>query len=340
MPDVTITITAKTMEGSALADPKLNTDINEVQPFQRLLGTASKPDFDGQVTFSIPAPQDSNPEWSISVTLTRFMPPDGQFFFPLAEPEKTISLRVVRSLSAWNPRFTPFEALASPRFDVFKDVVKISKNVDLKSGPAVGDLLANYDALDFEPQRLAKTALLNLHSVLTDELDPISNVSWFSYVKKIVRIDQERFVAEVQKELFDHVRQIVDGLDGPFAGRGYSTESEFDFPLHYGNVPERYGCPANLAEPMVTVKKKYEQGDVQLTMSSYTTGEFLLDCDMDEHLTLLAHTVDLTIHLAEELAASPTAGTHPFLMHEYIVLDSSQQAEDGVATVDLGYVLV
>jgi len=41
-----------------------------------------------------------------------------------------------------------------------------------------------------------------------------------------------------------------------------SMEPEADFALHYPNIPARYDCPANLAEPMVTVKKRYEQGDV------------------------------------------------------------------------------
>jgi hypothetical protein len=206
----------------------------------------------------------------------------------------------------------------------------------------VGDLEAQYDLLDVLPKMLAKTALLNLDAVLTDEFDPVveaQQVPWWSYVKEIVRIDQERFVALAEKDLFDHVKEIVAGLNGPFAGRGYTTEGELDFPLHYPNIPARFDCSANLSEPMVTVKIPYEQGDVQLTITAYKTGEYLLDCDMDEHQNLLAHTVDLAEHVAEELANAAEAGTHPFLMHEYIVLESAQAA-GGIATVDLGYMLV
>lgn len=110
--------------------------------------------------------------------------------------------------------------------------------------------------------------------------------------------------------------------------------------MHYPNIPARYDCPANLAEPMITVKKRYEQGDVQLTMTSYKTGVYLVDCDMDEHLNLIGHTVDLLAHAEEELQNPQVDGTEPVLMHEYIVRDSAQQAADGIATVDLGYALV
>jgi hypothetical protein len=262
-------------------------------------------------------------------------------YFPTAEPEKEIAWSVLRTPSAWNVRFAPYAGLASPRFDALKTVVAISRSVDLKADPTdVFDLQERYELLDLLPEVLAKTALLNLYAVLTDEPDPISNVPWWTYVKEIVRMDQERFVAIVDETLFDHVRQIVDGLGGPFAGGKYQTEGDLDFPLHYPNIPARYNCPANLSQPMVTVKQRYEQGDVQLTMSAYTTGEFLLDCDMDEDLNVLMHTKDLIIHAAEELTRPKTAETHPFLMHEYIVRDSAQQAANKIATVDLGYVLV
>jgi len=342
MSDINVTISALLMEGLPAADPAVTVTLSEVQPFQRVLSATPVTDFDGEVSLNIPAPEDSNPEWMVTPTFSRFMQPSGQMFFPLTEPQKTIPVRLVRSVSAWKPRFTPYIALASPRFDAFKQIAAVSTDVDLKvpGVPAVGNLEDNYDALDLAPQILAKMALLNLYAVLTDEVDPISGKVWFSYVQKIIRIDQERFVAEVDQELFDDVKTIVAGLDGPFAGGDYSTETEADFPLHYPNIPARYDCPANLAEPMITVKKRYEQGDVQLTMTSYKTGVYLVDCDMDEHLNLIGHTVDLLAHAEEELQNPQVDGTEPVLMHEYIVRDSAQQAADGIATVDLGYALV
>ena len=247
--------------------------------------------------------------------------------------------------SQWNARFEKYAELATPRFDTFKRVVAKSDNVDLKAEgvPAVGNLETQYDAIDLEPQRLAKAALLNLYAVLTDEIDPIGNAPWFSYVRKIVRIDQERFVAEADQALFDHVNQIIEGLDGRFSGADYSTEPEADTPLHLPNIPPQYNCPkdnpVNL-DRMITVKKKYEQGDVQLTVSKLKTGEYLLDCDMDEHLEIVGHTGDIIVHSEAGLENPTDTGTHPFLMHEYIVRDSAQEAADGVAAVDLGYRLV
>jgi hypothetical protein len=342
MSDVTITIAATTMEGTPAVDPDMKVTRSEVQPFQRQLNVPQSIALDGEIRLQIDADLGANPLWVVSPTFSRFEPSDGVQYRPSAEPHKTIHLTLVRSLSAWNARFMRYVELPSPRFDAFKAAVAVSKNVDLKFlNQFVGDLETQYDLLDLLPQLMAKTALLNLYAVLTDEIDPISNVPWWSYVQEVVRIDQERFVAVVKKDLFDHVKEIVGGIGVRFPTPHYSTETEADFPLHYPNIPARYHCPDNLAEPMVTLKIQYQQGDVQLTMTSYKTGEYLLDCDMDEHLNFFGHTVDLAAHAAEELVHSPTAGTHPFLMHEYIVRDSAQQpGNGGVATVALGYELV
>ena len=345
MGGVSVTISAKTMEGLPAADPSVMMKIDEVQPFQRTLGTQQVANFEGQVVLEMAAPGGGGVEWMVTPTLSRYMAPGGQMFLPNANPEPAFALQLTRLPSAWKARFTPYAALSSPRFDRFKQVVSVSTHVDLKAAgvPPVGNLEQNYDAIDLEPQILAKTALLNLYAVLTDEFDPIGDpdakVPWFSYVQKIVRIDQERFIAEVDKTLFDHVSQIVANLGAPFLGGEYSTEPESDFALHTPNIPPQYD-PANNIAKMVTVKKKYEQGDVQLTMTQLKTGPYLLDCDMDEHLEIVAHTGDLVVHAAEELEDPTDTGTHPFLMHEYIVRDSAQQAADGIATVDLGYVLV
>src|ERR1700690_2632291 len=108
-------------------------------------------------------------------------------------------MSLARLPNKWTPQFPPLNALPSPRFDPFKNVVAVSKSVDLKNGPPVGDLNSNFDSLANGAQILAKTALLNLFAVLSDEQDPESSpaVPWFSYVRRIVRIDQERFVAGV-----------------------------------------------------------------------------------------------------------------------------------------------
>jgi hypothetical protein len=347
MSKVTITIVAKTMDGLGAVDPELTVKIDEAQPIQKPLGISRVPNFTNQISLTMDGPEASGPTWMVTPNFSRFMVSGGLFFMPLTEPNKTFTVQLVRVPSAWQARFTKYASLASPRFDRFKAVVGVSKDVDLKvpKVPAVGDLEANYDAIDLEPQILGKAALLNLYSVLTEEIDPFSDGGgdggecWFSYVKEIVRIDQERFIAEVEKDLFDHVKKMVAGLGGQFPHSNYATEPDGGRSQHTVNIPKRYNCPENLAE-MVTIKKGFEQGNVQLTAARLGTGEYLLDCDMDDHLNIVAHSGDVVIHAVEEdVEHSPTAGTHPYLMHEYIVRDSAQQS-GGVATVDLGYVLV
>ena len=211
----------------------------------------------------------------------------------------------------------------------------MSTNVDLKKGPAVGNLNANYDTLRDIAQIQAKTALLNLFAVLTDEQDPIGKVPWFSYVRKIVRIDQERFVAEVDPTLFENTQTILNGLHGTFKGQGFFTEPDLDLELHISNIPPLFGGIQNITKA-ITLKKDFEQGDLQLTVALLTVNGnavHLLDCDLDENRNIVSHSLDVVKHLFN-------GGTSPIAMHEYIVEDSAQQAAKGISTVDLGYQLV
>jgi hypothetical protein len=225
--------------------------------------------------------------------------------------------------------------LPAPRFAPLRNVLAVSKNVDLKSGPAIGDLTTNYDNIAVESQILAKTALLNLYAVLCDEQDPIDSVAWFSHVRKIVRLDRERFLAEVDPSLFENVQTILDNLQPVYAAQGYSTEPPADMALHKPNIPPQYDAVHNAVQG-ITIKKAYEQGNVQLTLWFLRVNGnavHLLDCDMDEHLNILTHSVDIIKHLA-------TGGTNPLLMHEYIVEHSAQKSTTGTADIDLGYRLV
>jgi hypothetical protein len=334
MSNITITIRAKTMEGLGAVDPQVVVDIFETSPLQKQVAHEVIYNFDSQVTVSLPSP-DGFPVWQVNVTFSRFDAVSGFLFQPRGNPAPSFFIKLARLPGQWTPQFTALKALASPRFDPFKAVVSVSTNVDLKKGPPVGDLNANYDVLAGSPQILGKTALLNLYAVLCDERDPIGLVPWFSYVRKIVRIDQERFVAEVDPGLFENVSTIVQNLNGVFSGQGYSTEPSLDFLLHYGNIPPQYDIQNNLQQ-MTTVKKKYEQGDLQLTVSYLRVDGnpvHLLDCDMDEHDNIIAHGFDLLKHLIN-------GGTSPIAMHEYIEEDSAQAAPDHIATIDLGYLLV
>ena len=112
------------------------------------------------------------------------------------------------------------------------------------------------------------------------------------------------------------------------------TEAAADLPLHIPNIPTAYHSDANLVN-IVTLKKDYEQGNVQLTVSFLRvdgTAVHLLDCDMDENRNIALHSFDILKHTV-------TGGTNPISMYDYIVEDSAQQSVSGVSNIDLGYVL-
>lgn len=330
---INITLTAKTMEGLGAVDPEVTVEISEVTPINRPVARTPISNFDTTATLEIPVP-DGFPTWQVNVTFSRFDVVSGFLFQPRANTPQRYEVQVARLPNKWRPEFTPLGALPSPRFDPFKKVLAVSNGVDLKQGPAVGDLGKSYDTLDNGSQILAKTALLNLFAVLSDERDPESSpsVPWFSYVRKIVRIDQERFIAEVDPALYENVQTILRKLNSTYTAQGYFTESPA---LHTANIPLQYDIEHNLLIPMITVKKKYEQGNLQLTLAALSTPNgvvHLLDCDMDEHANIVEHGFDLIEHVFN-------GGTSPIAMHEYILEDSAQQAH-GIATVDLGYRLV
>jgi len=335
MPDtIRITIAATTMEGLAAVDPQVTVDITEVTPLNHQIVHQLIPDFNGTVTIELPTP-DTFPTWQVTVTFSRFDAGSGFFFQPRGDASPSHSFQVARLPNQWTPQFTSLDTLPSPRFEPFKNVLAVSQGVDLKSGPPVGDLNANYDAMSGVPQILAKTALLNLFAVLSDETDPIGGVPWFSYVRRIVRLDQERFLAEIDPALFENVQTIINELTSTYAAQGFFTEPPADLPLHIPNIPTSYHSDANLVQ-IITLKKDYEQGNVQLTVSFLRVNGVaihILDCDMDENRNIILHSFDIIKHMV-------TGGTSPISMHEYIVEDSAEQSENGISTIDLGYELV
>jgi hypothetical protein len=256
--------------------------------------------------FVLPAfPQERNLYCVITPSLYGIV--TSRFFTPTEDKAEQEDITVLRSPDAWAPKFTSFSALPPARFSRLIQVIANSTQVDVKNGRALGRLDAAYDGLTAPAEMLAKMALLNLFAVTTDTTEPISNLNWFSFVNQIVRIDRERFVAEVDPKLFDIVQNILARMD-EFKKAGFFTEPAS---LHYDNIPSRYTISGDL----ITVKVRYEQGNVQLTMGKVKSNGrdvTLLDCDMDEHCNIIEHTGDLFLHVF-------TGGTHPIDMHEYIV---------------------
>jgi hypothetical protein len=331
---ITITLSTKTMEGLDARDSYIRVDIVQIEPLEQAVAHQVIQNFNGQVVLQLEDP-DGFPTWQVTVSLPRFDPGSGFFFQPRGEPNPSHTFRVARLPGQWTPQFTALAELARARFASLANVISRSNAVDLKNGPAIGDLNMNYDRIAGSPQVLAKTALLNLYAVLTDEQDPIGKVPWFQYVRKIVRMDQERFIAEVDPTLFENVQTIINELASTYAAQGFFTEPAADLPLHISNIPQSYDPTSNLVR-IITVKKDYEQGNVQLTLSFLRVNGVavhLLDCDMDENRNIILHSFDLIKHLVN-------GGTSPISMHEYIVDDSAQQSPSGISTVNLGYQLV
>jgi hypothetical protein len=138
-----------------------------------------------------------------SVSCSRFRTQMIGFFFADSPPPDCV-LTVLREPDAWAPTFTHLNDLVSSDFLRLKAVLSVSDQVDMLDETPI-DLMGNYDAFtdDSDAAILAKMCLLNLYSVLTEEIDPKATRPWFDAVQKIVRIDRERTVFEVEPWLYD-----------------------------------------------------------------------------------------------------------------------------------------
>src|SRR6476661_5879884 len=302
---VRIAISAKTMEGLAAIDPEVKIDVVEIEPTPQQIAHVVIQDFSGSVVIEIPTPG-TFPSWQVNAAFSRFDAGSGFVFQPRGNATPAHVFQCTRLPNRWTPVFAPLSSLASSRFDAFRKVLGVSNSVDLKNGQVVGDLNAKYDGMSGNAQVLAKAALLNLYAVLSDEVDPIGGVPWITYVRKVVRMDQERFLAEVDPTLFENVQTIINELASTYKAQGFFTESTAGISLHIPNIPTMYHSDANLVR-IITIKKEYEQGNLQLTVSFLRVGGaavHLLDCDMDEHRNIILHSFDVIQH-------SASGGTNP-----------------------------
>jgi len=319
------TLTLLSAEGIPADEP--NATVRFANPDNTTVNTAPHVAFPPARTFLVPAWPAAN-ALSVDLTFSRFRIQKSGFFTPDAAKPGTATVIAMREPNQWTPAFMPVANLPGARFGALQKVMSQSDQVDFKHGPAVpGRLDQAWDALGGEQALFAKMALLNLHAVMVDETDPVQNKPWFNVVQKIVRLDRERFISEVNASMRTTVATILGGLDR-FKSQGFFTEPSPG--LHLENFPDRYQV-----RDLITIKKRYQQGNVQFTVATGTTpnGEVtLLDCDMDENSQFLLHTVDLFRHPF-------SGGTHPIDMHEYIVAHSAA-SNGGVSAVDLGYTLM
>ena len=178
-----------------------------------------------------------------------------------------------------------------------------------------------YEGMSGEGVTLAKTALLNAYFRLNGTKEPLSMVRmWFSFVLRIVAIGRERFLALVDPEMEAIVSQIHEHID-EFPDYERTPEEN-----HRGNVP---AALQSRVTRMMSLKSTHRKGNFQITLTHLSgPDEVLLDADIDESGDLLGHFLDLFKHKL-------SGGTHPYDVHELLVLQSGQ-----TSGFDLGYRLV
>jgi hypothetical protein len=245
-------------------------------------------------------------------------------FFTLTSGKTIVrQVTVFRKPSDWHPAFTKWLAL-SDRFDPLRKVLEESGGLRVRGAASLEDFTGgHYDrATDDGRVVLPKASMLNLFAKLTELREPINKRKpWFHFVRQLLEIGRERFIAVVDTDMADRIRTIRDRIDD-FAGV-YKRTPVGD---HHQNLPAAYAVAKN---SMVSIKTTEANGNVQLTVGKGTDPEsgddvWLLDTDIDENGKLLVHLGDLFKHRF-------TGGTHPIDIHEYLAL-----AHPGI---DLGYVL-
>ncbi|MBZ5549089.1 MAG: hypothetical protein LAO22_14210 [Acidobacteriia bacterium] len=247
-------------EGNPAEEPNCRVEV--VRLDQVTIARADHLQFPPQHRFTLPAfPQAQN--LHCVITPSRYRLVQSSFFTLTDGQEMKQTASVMRDPGQWQPKFAGWNSL-SGQFDPL-------------SSPAL---------------LLAKMALLNLFAVLRTQPDPVSTEPWFNFVKQILVLDQERFVAIVSADLFESIDHIVNHL-GDFRKQGFFPG---DVSLHFDNIPSEFQITA----PMISVKRAYEQGNVQFTLGKATNQQgdcVLLDCDMDENSNLFGHAADFFTHL-------------------------------------------
>lgn len=270
--------------------------------------------------FAVPAfPQERNLFCEVATQRHR---PRRSGIFTLTDGETIVrNLTLFRQPDKWTADFTEWDQLPS-HFQPFKEVLNRSSAVKVKGGKLLGKFTgATYDGVADKTAVSAKAALLNLYTKLTDLKEPTGgNEPWFSFVREVVEIGKERFIAAVDPRMGEIVRAIKDDI-GRF--KDYKNTPAQN---HFGNIPTAFRVQKS---KMFSIKSDEDHGNVQLTMApgKDATGNdlLILDADIDENGRLLAHLADLFKHKF-------TGGTHPFDIHEYLALDNPNRP--------LGYKLV
>ncbi len=313
-------LTVVDVRGRGIRDPRVRLVIQRSADRRRLY-EARAAQFPGKCRLQLPAfPQARNLVCLIGPS--RYRHRSSGVFTLTAGQTLPCRLTVLRRPSRWRARFVRWKALG-PEFDALKLALDRSPFLDVKGGRSLGRFVADrYDDVDDRKTILAKTALLNLFVKLSVMAEPVGKQrSWASFIEEVIEIGRERFIARVQPEMGQVVQKIKRELH---RFEGYKNTPAQN---HFSNLPhERYRFER---KDMFSIKSREALGNVQLTLAPGRDprgGEILvLDADIDENGELLAHLGDLCKHKFN-------GGTHPFDIHEYLVLAYPDRA--------LGYRLV
>ncbi len=307
------------VSGRPVNESKVKVGFVRVADNKTILSAANL-DFPPSHRFAVPAfPQERN--LFCEVTPQRYRARRSGVF-TLTDGETIVrNLTLLRLPNKWTADFTGWDQLPS-HFLPFREVLRRSSAVKVKGGKLLGKFTeATYDGVKDKTEVFAKAALPNLYTKLTDLKEPTGgNEPWFSFVREVVEIGKERFIAIVDPRMGEIVRAIKDNL-GKF-----KTYKNTPAQNHFGNIPAAYQVQKS---KMFSIKSDEDHGNVQLTMApgKDATGNdlLILDADIDENGKLLAHLADLFKHKFN-------GGTHPFDIHEYLSLDNPNRP--------LGYELV
>ncbi|MBI4751704.1 MAG: hypothetical protein HY774_24745 [Acidobacteria bacterium] len=280
------------------------------QPDNRQIGNSHVISFPSAQLFELPAfPQVGNIRLDIAPSRYR----DFQtsiLMLPGTSPVEK-EYRVVRDPETWKAKFVKWMELP-PEFDLLKEVLKNSPSVQLVQkgsssnlGLVTGD---TFDGLNDTDARLAKTALLNLYYKMREPIEPtLDQPAWFSFVQQILTLGRERFVAVVRDDMWAEVNRSIK-----LFGNIYQPA---DPSLHRKNIPG----DLRILE-MISLKSFEAHANLQLTLSRVEDHQggrqTILDADLDENGKALAHFFDLLKHIFN-------GGTHPYDIHEFLVMTNS-----------------
>lgn len=311
-----------------------------------LLGVDAKPAPDPATLVSFMRTSDGQEIGSAK----RAFPPDGRFPLPAFPQERAIACRVTperyrgrevgiftltdgetirrgptvfRVPQRWTADFVRWTSLPGA-LQALQDTLELSPGVRVKGGKLLGQFVrAAYDNVD-PADRLtvnAKACLLNLFAKLGTVKEPLfGRKPWFGFVENVLEIGRERMIALVDDEMLTRVQEIHDNID---RFEEYKRTAVGD---HAKNIPPGFTFARGR---MVSIKTKEDHGNLQLTLTpasdSLGTQVTILDADIDENGSLMAHLADLFKHRFN-------GGTHPFDIHEFLVLEEPSRP--------LGYELV